>query len=263
MKTTLNWYKREANTYNQLGQRRLYKKYGFAGVGKFAALTDIIVTLDNCQFSIDENSEQLESLAFGLDFEEESEFISFVNDLLKFKLLVKTNKNNFSTPDIIESLAITMEERANAYFRKYGVKPNYNIPASYGKSSPELEQSSPELEQSSGEELKNNPNFSQSRERERKEKIRTERESFAYEIFTKSFLEELKENFNQEEEKIINYQKEFLKNNKMMQKSWKNSGDFLAHFLNWLKIQIEKEKNYAKKEKGSHKITIQDYSDEQ
>lgn len=261
MKTTLNWYKREANSFNNIGQRRLYQKYKFEGLGKFTALCDILVTLDNCEINIQNKEEELEMVAFGLGFDEVEKLTDFLQDLLKFKLLVKTTKNSLSTPEIIESLAITMAEREKAYIRKYGERPTSNITASYPNSSPELEEGSPELSEGLTELSEVRPNFSQREREKREEKKREEgeRENFALEIFTKDFLKEIKKVFKVEDEKIIFFQEEFIKINQLKGKKWKNSEDFKTHFVNTLKIEIEKEKKSPKKEKES--IAIQNYDE--
>ena len=247
MKTTLNWYKREANTYNQLGQRLLHKRHGFEGLGKFSALCDILVTMPNCELNIKDDAIAINMLALDLDFTPD-EFTKFINSLIEFNLLVKTKTNLFSTQEIIDSLEIAMEERVKAYVRKYGKEPTYNLLESYIPSSPELLESSPELLESSQNYKKVLPNISQ-RERKRDKTIEnTERENLAHSVFNSEFKKELKDNFELKKEKIQFYQTSFLKFFKMAKKKWKNEDDFRAHFLNWLKLELQKEKNSDKKE---------------
>ena len=257
MKTTLNWYKREANSYNTLGQRLLRKKYGFKGLGQFTSLCDVLVTLPNCSLDIKQDKNEVTMLALDLDFSPE-DFICFLNKLLEFNLLIKITANKFSTKEIQESLSITMEERAKAYFRKYGKLPNPNESDSYNDSSGEPFDSSGEQLESSGEQLKDSKNFSQ---RERKEKPKKEekqeREALALSVFNKDFLKEVEENFNVDEQIILHKQESFLKFFKMTKKKWKNEEDFRSHFLNWLKKELEKEKNSPKKEKVGERMNYE------
>lgn len=247
MKTTLNWYKREANYYNQLGQRLLHKKFGFAGVGKFAALCDILVTLPNCSIDVKNDKNAVTMLGLDLDFSPD-EFLQFLNRLIEFDLLITTESGKLSTPEIQESLSITLEERAKAYYRKYGKQPKPDISDSYGISSGELSESSTEQKESSGKNKKVSKNISQ-REREREKPEKKEREKTINLVFNKEFFKECSETFEVGILKIENKQNEFLKFQQLKGKTWKKPNDLKEHFINWLKLELEKEKNAAKKEK--------------
>lgn len=245
MKTTLNWYKREANSYNFVGIRHIRRKWNFQGAYMFIAFCDLIVTLEGCYLDLERDKAYIELLCLDMDFKPE-DFKDYLNDLLKYKLVVELGDFKYSTQEIQESLAVTMEDRVKAYIRKYGKEPNYLGMNEQEKSSAEPEQSSTEPEQSSedmtGELSKVRENFSQRERPERKEKPeRPERENFALAVFTNEFLSDLKDNFSKNELELQNYQKSFLKFMKMAKKSWKSEDDFRRHFLNWLKLEIEKD----------------------
>ena len=255
MKTTLDWYKREANSYSLTKMRQILKKWDFKGAFMFIALCDTLVTLPNCFLDIENDPNTVELLCLDLDFPEEK-FTEYLNDLLKYKLIIELGNFRYSTTDIQESLVITMEERIKAYERKYKRKPNYLGINDLGKSSGELSNSSGEQSNSSGymqgELLKSSGEHLIERE-EREERKEKEREKLSQIVFNESFLDEIKDVFKIKKEITLDYQKKFLKFFKMAKKTWKNPEDFRTHFLNWLKLELKNEKNNPKKEKIGQK----------
>jgi hypothetical protein len=250
MKTTLNWYKREANSYSLIGIRQIRQKWGFKGAFLYVALCDTLVTLDNCLLDLKNDKDTYELLCLDLDFKVE-DFEKYINDLLKFKLLVELGEFRYTTKEISESLAVAMEERVKAYIRKYKKEPNYVGFNVLTNSSGELSNSSGELSNSSGEgtgELsKVRANYSQREKPEKKEKPqkteKVEITQLSKIVFNKEFLDDVTDNFSIDEQIVLDYQKSFLKFFKMLKKQWKNQDDFRSHFLNWLKIELEKAKN--------------------
>ena len=257
MKTTLNWYKREANSYSLTAMRLLIKDYKYKGAYLYIALCDTLVTLPNCVLDVKNDTDTIELLCLDLDFEIE-DFIEFINKLLKYKLLVECGNFQYSTEGIQDSLVTAMEGRAKAYERKYKKKPKDWFPIRKAKSSPEPVKSSPEPVKSSPDHSPElqivRPNFSQSREEKirkeniREENIREESKEFALSVFNNDFLKELFLNFDLDENQAKEHQNNFLKFFKMSRKNWKDEEDFRSHFLFWLK----KELNNLKKQKNAN-----------
>lgn len=261
MKTTLDWYSRNANSYNAIGERMLIKKHGHAGAYKYIMICDNLVTLHNCCLNIKSNDKFLKMLALDLDFNPD-QLTQFINDLLEYELLYMVDANNISTKEIQESLAIAMERREKDRARK---NPNlqHNSNLTPKNDTFQAENNNFQAENENSTEKTKNSTKKNNRERERDNTdstYHTERENFAQKVFTKDFLKEIEELTNQQPEKIESKQTEFLKYFKATQKKWKNSDDFRSHFINWLNKELEKEKNSAKKEKETTNYNgMQDY----
>jgi len=255
MKTTLDWYKREANSFSRIATRQIIKKWEYKGAFLYVAICDTLVTLPNCVLDVKNDLNTIELLCLDVDFEE-GKFTDYLNDLLKYKLLVEIGDFQYSTQEIQESLVITMEERVKSYVRKYGKQPNYMGINDLDESSGELSNSSGELSNSSGDmggELSNSSGelFTEREEKhekpEKQEKL--EITKFSKSVFNKEFLVDLKDIFDINEGLAEKYQKSFLKFFKIAKKEWKTEENFRTHFLNWLKKEIEKENKSEKPKK--------------
>ena len=110
MKNNIEYYKHYTNSHNHWKFKKLRRKYGFAGEGKFWALNNHIADSENCKFDLS-NSNKMETIAIDLDFDIE-EFKDFILYLVKDCKLVKQDDNEFYyTEDVQEVLLEVMKKR--------------------------------------------------------------------------------------------------------------------------------------------------------
>lgn len=118
----LSYYNHEVDSHHHWKFKRLRKKYGWEGEGKFWALNNLIAQSDKCLLDLsDEN--KLEQVATDLDFEKD-EFLEYLNYLEINCKLVGKKDGNYITKSTQETLEVVEKAREADRIRKLNVKNN-------------------------------------------------------------------------------------------------------------------------------------------
>jgi len=149
MKTNLDYYARQANTYQNSKFKLLRHKMGFDYEARFWILNDMIAESDNCILDLTKIHKKIDILEIlKLTEEEMKVFIDFLKSE-DCRLLIEIDPEKYTTERVQEQLKEVMEDRERARHKK-GFQ-----------SSRELSQSSEELKESSEEQSQNSPEKTQ------------------------------------------------------------------------------------------------------
>lgn len=110
MKNNITYYRHDVNCHNHWKFKKLRRKYGWAGDGKFWALNNYIADSENCKLDLSD-SDKIETIAIELDsdVDEFKDFLLYlVNDC---KLVKQDEKGFYYTENVLEVLEEVMTKR--------------------------------------------------------------------------------------------------------------------------------------------------------